>query len=605
MTGDQTSGTIIGTRTARMSDLLREGMYRVPWHQRYYDWDAEKEVHDFLMDIDEAAAAGRECHFLGAVMLVKQSPGVWEINDGQQRFVTFSLACARLCRTFTGGVDHANERLVMAPLFNIPWQHSRSLADADKLTPRLTPPQNDKSNFNLLIRGRDVGTNGKMTAAWHEMDEFFSNMSPEAAARFCGFMMEKLEVSCLYVPARLDLNSIFESLNARGKQLEDVDLIRNHFYSFFNAEVENSRRATVHDALEKTWGMLKSQAAGRNVHAPVGRYARCFFQCEFGPLPERRLYRVAKSRIAEAIGNLSASGGADYAFRLVGKFATPERIGIFRTITLPSRNEEFVDEFLKKSGTARSRRNLKHFLHEMREYTVTQPVIFALLSRYAYASAQEKREWGKFAHACVEWLASFVMRVALTGKFEPSVHESEFALCAQRLMTLESPDRGMFAKFLRERDEKMGVIDDQAFIDKAVRIEMRTHAKAKNFLLPLERYQQTDLPMQIANLTVEHILPKSEKHLTGGGWAEFDKRSHRECVHLLGNLVLLRTNDNRPGQRDNADYERKKAAFGRSSLSLTRAIAERYAEWSPSTIATRQKHMAKLAAKVWAINLPE
>ena len=601
-----TSSTIIDTKTTLMSDLLREGRYCVPWHQRYYDWDAEKEVRDFLADIDEAAVNKRECHFLGSVMLVEQSPGVWEINDGQQRFVTFSLACARLCRMFTGEINHANERLVMSPLFDIPWHHSYSLVDADNLTPRLTPPQNDKSNFHLLIRGRDVGVNGKMTAAWREMNEFFSNMSPQAAAQFCEFMMGKLEVSCLYVPARLDLNSIFESLNARGKQLEDVDLIRNHLYSFFNAETEIPRRATVHEALEKTWGMLKSNTSGRKVHAPVGKYARCFFQCEFGPLPERRFYRTAKARIMEAIGKLPTQAkGADYAFHLVLNFATPEKIGIFRTIALPARHEEFVYEFIKKSGTTRSRRNLKHFLHEMREYTVTQPVLFALLSRYAYAPVQDKKEWGKFAHTCAEWLTSFVMRVALTGKFEPSVHESEFALCAQRLMTLKSPDYNMFAKFLQERDEKMGVIDDQAFIDKVTRVEMRTHAKAKNFLFSLEQYQQPDLPMQIANLTVEHILPRSEKHLDGNGWAEFDKRSHKESVHFLGNLTLLRENENKPGAKDNISYARKQKIFAKSSLELTNAIATRYPDWSPDIIVTRQKHMAKLAAKVWAINLPE
>lgn len=600
-----TSGTIIGTTTARMSDLLCKGAYRVPWHQRYYDWDAEKEVRDFLADIDEAATAGRECHFLGAVMLVERSPSVWEINDGQQRFVTFSLTCARLCRMFTGGVDPANERSAMTPLFDLSWQHSRSLADADRLTPRLTPPQNDKSNFHLLIRGRDVGSNGKMTAAWREIDEFVSNLSPQAAARFCAFMMEKLEVACLYIPPYLDPNSIFESLNARGKQLEDVDLIRNHLYSFFNAEAEGPRRVTVHDALEKSWNMLKSQAAGRNVHAPVGKYARCVFQCEYGPLPERRLYREVKNRIAEAVDGLPDSERADYVFRVVGEFAMSERIGIFRTITLPSRNEEFVDEFIRRSGTAQKRRNLKHFLHELREYTVTQPILFALLSRYTYAPVQKKKEWGKFVHSCAEWLTAFVMRVALTGKFEPSVHESEFALCAQRLMALESPDYGVFADFLRERDEKMGVIDNRVFIDKAARVEMRTHAKAKNFLLPLERYQQPDLPLQIANMTVEHILPKSNRHLTGGGWAEFDEGNHKECVHLLGNLVLLRTSENRPTPQSNASYGRKKTAFTRSSLSLTRAIPERYDEWSPSAIAARQKHMAKLAAHVWAINLPD
>ena len=594
---------IIETATAQMSDLLREGKYRVPWHQRYYDWDAEVHVRDFLADIDEAAKHERECYFLGAVVLVEQSRGVWEINDGQQRFVTFSLACARLCRLFADYGNQADERLAMLPLFNIREWDQCGLSDAERLDPRLTPPKNDESNFNLLIRGRDVGSNGKMTAAWREIDDFFSNMSPDAATRFFRFMIKQLEVACLRVPLRLNPNAIFESLNARGKQLGDVDLLRNHIYSFFNAEAEAPRRDTVHGNIERAWDMLKSQTGG-NVHAPVRVYARCFFQCKYGHLPEKRLYRATKAHIAECIGG--SADGADYVYDLVAGFAHRVNIGIFRTITLPPRNEDFVDEFLRKSGTARSPRNLKHFLHEMRGYSVTQPILFALLCRYMSAPAEDKRSWGKFAHTCAGWLTSFVMRVALTGKFEPSVHEREFATCAQKIMSLSAPDTSDVVACLRERDEKMGVIDNRTFVEKVARVEMRTSSKAKNFLLPMERFEQRDLPMQMPGITVEHILPKSDKHLSGNGWASFDQSSHKECANLLGNLVLLRMNDNKPGQKDNASYARKRSVLARSALQLTRAVAEKHpGDWSPRTVASRQKYLAKLAAKVWKIALRE
>lgn len=595
---------IIEAETMRMSDLLFKGKYRVPWHQRYYDWDAEVQVRDFLTDIDEATKQERDCHFLGAVVLVKQSSNVWEINDGQQRFVTFLLTCARLCRSFATFRMKADEQLAMGLLFDLERQDQRDLADAERLDPRLTPPKKDENNFKLLIRGRNIGGNGKMTSAWREIDKLFANMSSEDAERFFRFMIEKLEVACLYVPVNHDPNAIFESLNARGKQLDDIDLLRNHIYSFFNADAESPRRETVHGNIERIWEMLKSQSGG-NVHASVGKYARCFFQCKYGYLPEKQLYRKTKSYMAESIDSLEqrADKGADYVYRLVEDFADCVNIGIFRTITLPSRNEEFVDEFLKKSRTKGKRRNLKHFLYEMRDYTVTQPILFALLKRYISASAEEKKGWGIFAHNCLGWLTSFVMRVALTGKFEPSKHEKEFAACAQEIMLLTAPDTANFITFLKERDEKIGVMDNRTFTEKVTRVEMRTNSKAKNFLLSMECFENPDILIQTSKITVEHILPRSSVHLSNNGWKEFDKSNHKECVNLLGNLVLLGASDNKPGEKDNANYAKKRDVIERSVLQLTKTVAEKYPkDWSPKTIEYRQRDLAKLAIKVWAFN---
>ena len=150
---------------------------KVPWHQRYYDWTKEH-VTELLYDLDEAFRENRNCYFLGAVMLVEKANGIWEINDGQQRMVTFSLICARLARIFRDEVDTRREALALRIFFDLNENHTHDLSEADELTPRLSPPRNDKTHYNLLIRGKDVGTNGKLTTAWVEIDKhFFSHGS--------------------------------------------------------------------------------------------------------------------------------------------------------------------------------------------------------------------------------------------------------------------------------------------------------------------------------------------------------------------------------------------------------------------------------------------
>ena len=91
-----------------LADLLREGRFEVPWHQRYYDWSREN-VTELLEDLDEAISAGSECYFLDSIKIAGAKDGYLQVNDGQQRLVTFSLVCARLTRFFNENGDGPRE----------------------------------------------------------------------------------------------------------------------------------------------------------------------------------------------------------------------------------------------------------------------------------------------------------------------------------------------------------------------------------------------------------------------------------------------------------------------------------------------------------------
>lgn len=211
----------VDARAMTLAELLREGKFEVPWHQRYYDWASEN-VEDLLQDLNEAIASGVECYFLDSIKLAGEKGGHWQINDGQQRLVTFSLICARLVRAFQHQ-DPRREGYAMRLLFDLLEVHSESLESAANLTPRIRPPQNDKANYNLLIRGSDVGRNGKLTKAWEVIDDHFQGMNTEQINNFFDFIITKLEVVRIDISERIDPNSVFETLNARGKPLSNLD----------------------------------------------------------------------------------------------------------------------------------------------------------------------------------------------------------------------------------------------------------------------------------------------------------------------------------------------------------------------------------------------
>ncbi len=259
--------TAIDTKSMIFSRLYYTGKFEVPWHQRRYDWKKEH-VSELLHDIDEAVSENRRCYFLGAVMLLTKQEDFWQINDGQQRMVTISLICACFCRLFSEANDSHRETIALRILFDLDENTTERFCNADRLTPRLTPPSDDKTRYNQLIRGKNIGSNGKLTLAWREIDNFVAGMGLERACSFFDFLIQKVEVACLYIPTDVDPNSVYETINSRGKSLDDLDLIRNYLYSYFNDESETARRNTVHESLERVRVQLRDDIK-------LTDYARC------------------------------------------------------------------------------------------------------------------------------------------------------------------------------------------------------------------------------------------------------------------------------------------------------------------------------------------
>ncbi len=587
-----TRKTIIQAKAMLFSDLFHQGRFQVPWHQRYYDWKANDDVRTLLRDIDDAIREDRACYFLGAVMLVEVEPRLWEINDGQQRMVTISLICAALCRRFAREAKGSQrEGLALRMLFDLDANSAWTMDDAEHYTPRLSPPQNDKMRYRQMIRGNTIGTNGMLTAAWAEIENFFSPMSLEMSEQYFDFLLEKLEVACLWVPRRIDPNAVYETINCRGKQLDDLDLIRNFLYSHFNAAEDSERRTSVHESLERIRVLIPNTVK-------ASEYMRCHLQCRFGFLRKDNFYRDVREAIRtqrDKKHGLNKSP-ADYAFLLTKQITLKESLDLFRTITAASPNPEFIQAFETASRTKTSPRNLAVFLRELRGYKVTHPLVFALLTWYIRESdSRRKRSIAKLVNKNLSRLTTFVLRTAFVApKFEPSHFETEFSNYARDIAYSDSIPDEKFAAFLRGCDRsEYGVLDDSRFKDAMIEARMNGDRKVKQFLLGING------DVRLLNqrfCTIEHILPKSPQHW--GGWTGFKDFDGADWVQRIGNLTLMGPADNKPGEKYNAAFAKKRASYEDSSLAITRELKD-YDDWTPAHIEARQRDMVKRAVRVW------
>lgn len=591
--------TAIGAEAALFSELFHRGRFVVPWHQRYYDW-TEEDVRALLLDIEEAVRDERRCYFVGAVILVGLEDGTWEINDGQQRMVTVSLICAALCRRFAEETqDSQREALALRMLFDLRSDGVWSLEHAENYTPRIDPPRNDSVRYKRMIRGHTIGTNGNLTSAWRTIDEFLG--ATNEGSRWEGYfdyIREHLEVACLTVPQEIDPNAVFETINCRGKPLDDLDLIRNFIYSHFNGPNEVQRRVTVHENLERIREVFPSAKTANKAEG----YVRCRMQCQFGFLSRDTFYRDLRRTVREAAARPKwRSRPNDLVFELSEEMSRPEDLELFRRLTVPTAGPEFIQDFEAKSRTTTSPRNLTVFLRELKGYSVTQTLVFALMVKYVHeADGRKKPKVAKLVNRNLSRLATFVIRTAFVApKFEPSHFDRHFSDFAAEISRSKAVPDAEFAEFLRERDRlEHNVLDDGKFETFMATAQMRGNQKIKALLLGINRIGRPDaVLLNEAHCSVEHILPGGEEHWKG--WPEFAPAGQRDWIHRIGNLTLMAKGDNKPGGKFNGSFARKIEVYQDSSVAITREIAGR-SSWSPGEIEDRQREVAKQAVAVWS-----
>lgn len=594
--------TVVTASGQRVTDLFHQGRFTVPWHQRYYDWEP-RNVDALLHDIKDALDDDRQCYFLGTVMLVEQGRSTWEINDGQQRMVTLSLICAALCRLFNSEkAGSQREGFCLRILFDIDDNIPVTLDESQNFVPRITPPQNNKTQYEQLIRGNSIGSNGKLTKAWRAIGSFFAQMALDRCEQYFDYICHKIEVVCLHIPPTIDSNAVYEAINCRGKKLVDLDLIRNYLYSHFSVE-SGEQRKTIHRNLETIRTVIVDQNQ-------AFEFVRCFFQTKFGFLPKEDFYRYTREHIEGSKKVVYAglpnkvndviSAQRDYVFNLTGELSSGEGLELFRRIRKPSHEDDFVEQFIIDSGTTNARRNASVFLFELSGYKVTYPLVFSMLQIYMQEpNSRKKKLVAKSVSRNLRRLSSFVLRTAFVArKFETSQFEKEFSEFARRIVHDRNVLEDEFKDFLISCDQEgYNALDDGKFEASLQELHLKGVSRIRQFLLAInEDVQDEGWLLRGKRCSIEHILPRSPIHWNG--WTGFAEVHPGEWSDRIGNLTLMTKASNKASAKFNQSFRSKVPSFATSGFQITKMLAE-FEDWAPVSICQRERYMFRRAIDIW------
>jgi hypothetical protein len=133
---------------------------------------------------------------------------------------------------------------------------------------------------------------------------------------------------------------------------------------------------------------------------------------------------------------------------------------------------------------------------------------------------------------------------------------------------------------------------ENALINKEI---YRFQSKNRNFLLEsLENYK-TALPINLEDLSVEHIMPqtltKDWKNKLGENWQEV----HGKYLHTLGNLSLTAKNSE---LSNNSFEDKQKIDFQTSKLKLNFNL-DNSLIWNEEQIISRARNLSKDAKEIW------
>lgn len=186
------------------SELFKDRSFQIPLYQRSYDWGYE-EINQLLEDISKVESKS-SVYYLGS-LIVEEKGKSFEVIDGQQRLTTLWLILLFLKKQFNNGISCTKDNLVFK-------SRRKSEETLEYLSTTLTEKERGNNDNNY---------DNKIIAAYNYIYDYFS--SNDIAEQFIK-KLEQTKIFIIPVPEYTDLNRYFETMNNRGIQLSQTDLVK-------------------------------------------------------------------------------------------------------------------------------------------------------------------------------------------------------------------------------------------------------------------------------------------------------------------------------------------------------------------------------------------
>ncbi len=528
----------------------------IPIYQRVYSWEKEqcKQLWDDIIKI--GGDDKMDGHFIGSILYVldgiTHSDNALLIIDGQQRLTTITLLLTALR-------DHLNDEDEFLEKFSCQKIESDYLINSDKDGDkkfRLILSESDKDTLLYLIdkdRRKPSEPSLKIVENFKLFEEWVSNTN-KLETIFKG--LEKLMiVEIALEKGKDDPQLIFESMNSKGMELAQTDLIRNYIVM----ETEIEKREGFYN---KYWRDMEEKF--KQDEKLFDRFVRHYLTIKTREIPNINKVYVALK---------------DYWQK--------EGIGIEDLLKDLQKYCRYFCQIVFKKEADKDLNKALGFLVDL-EMDVIYPLLLELYSDYS-DGVLSKDDFRR----SIDLIESYICRRAVCGI--PSNGLNKFFASFTKHIQKDEYFKSLKAHF-GYLTEKQRFPNNDEFKDYFITIDFYKFQKREYFFERLENFDRKER-VYTHEYTVEHIMPQKLTEEWEKDLGENFQEIHDKYLHTIGNLTLTGHNQD----YSNKSFQEKQGmekGFKDSPLRLNQGLRD-LESFGEEEIKKRANALVDLALKIW------
>lgn len=573
-------------KSVSVAELFKSTYFIVPPNQREYRWSNEqfeKLWDDLIITVNDDFSENNSNslgHFLGAVVVIGHETSHdqerWEIIDGQQRLTTITILSSCL-------LEYCAE--IKDPKIRMRLEHvllDCICAPHSDFSPRLRLNREDEFYKNSILehnsrkqkeeywahnsnKQSEVQKNIKeaFTFFYKSIDAHLQNQSDEIKSDRIRDLIDALTDHFYLLVVRAEslwmAYRLFETLNERGLDLSQADLIKNVLLQ--HAKIDGTAAL---DGVEKHWTSFidnYEEQPSKKLDLPQ------LIQFSY----TYRHQKVKKEKIFDEVSR-SLRKGKVQSFELTRELYRDSSNWLIFT-----QGEAWPE--LRQLQTA---------ILEPLWKSHCAPFIIAAIDQYSNDIEKLKR--------CLELTENYLFRQGLVSRDSVSSLQDFFSECAFLLRT--GQDLGLVEKFFKKKSP------DEIFKEN-FSIATISNARQGHYILSkIENFINKN--QSTSNYSLHYILPRRPDD----AWGELKNAEELTAyTSRIGNLLLIQAPKNQ--QIKSLSFHEKLTSvpgYNECNSALTQELLSLVEDWAPenmwnfSSINKRQRHLAeKYSQEVWPL----
>ncbi|WP_120862533.1 GmrSD restriction endonuclease domain-containing protein [Helicobacter pylori] len=521
----------------------------IPIYQRLYSWKKEhcKQLWDDIIKI--GGNDKMNGHFIGSILYVRvdathSSPLL--IIDGQQRLTTITLLFIALRNRLS---DEVKCKEMESYLIN-------SNKDGDKKF-RLILSESDRDTLLSLIdkdRRKPSEPSLKIMENFKLFEEWIRENTDKLETIFKG--LEKLMIVWIALEkGKDDPQLIFESMNSKGIELTQTDLIRN--YIVMETEVKKQE-----DFYNQYWRAMEEDF--KQNETLFDKFVRHYLTIKIGKIPNEK-------RVYEAFKDYQQKEGIEIEDLLKD---LQKYCGHFCQIAFKKEADKDLNKALS-------------FLVDL-EMDVIYPLLLELYSDYS-DGVLSKQDFIPIIYLT----ESYICRRAVCGLGTNSLNKV-FPFVTKKI------NKDQYLESIKVHfgylTEKQRFPNNDEFKEHFITIDFYRFKKKKYFLERLENFERKER-VYAHEYTTEHIMPQTLDLEWKRDLGENFKAIHEKYLHTIGNLTLTGYNQ----EYSNKSFQEKRDmenGFKQSPLKLNQSLKD-LESFGEKEIEKRANDLADWALEIW------